>query len=538
MNKFLIYILYQCDLLNIGIFNKSYSGKCRWYQTNSPMRFSRYWTILFVQAVLLIIPIFGFSQKDTIAYLYTFGSVANDVGEDIAATDDGGFVIIGSTASSGDGNTDIYLLKVDSLCNYQWSWALGGVNNDWGYSIKQTFDKGFIIAASTNSYGNGGYDAMLLKRDSLGNYEWQKTYGGNDWDFAYDVVQTFDSGFVFCGETYNNTTGFADVYVVKTNSVGDTLWTKTVGGSLVDKGNALIQTLDSNIVVAGIKNTISDSTQAYVLKFDKDGTLLWDSIYGGGGYESLADVIELQSGKYAFTGTSNSLNSNPDLDHYYLKLDTNGILLNFNTFVTSGANSNDDESNSILQLQDGRLLITGYTKSFGYAKKDVHTNAINDNGNWAGIGVTFGLTENDEILSSVITNNGRIVLVGKTNTYGMGNNDVFIIRLDTIYQAFYANQSQYSFVEDIAAISVKEYAQHKIESTIFPNPAKNSIEIYTSKYPIDVKLIDVSGKIVFVATLVKSSNQLNLKNIKAGFYSLILLNNKEILDVEKLIITE
>lgn len=492
----------------------------------------------FLIYILLIFPIFGFSQKDTIAYLYTFGSVANDVGEDIAATDDGGFTIIGSTASSGDGNTDIYLLKVDSLCNYQWSWALGGANNDWGYAIKQTFDKGFIIAASTNSYGNGGYDAILLKRDSLGNYEWQKTYGGNDWDFAYDVVQTFDSGYVFCGETYNNTNGFADVYVVKTNSVGDTLWTRTVGGSLVDKGNALIQTLDSNIVVAGIKNTISDSTQAYVLKFNKDGMLLWDSVYGGGEYESLADVIELQSGKYAFTGTSNSLNSNPDLDHYYLKLDTNGILLNFNTFVTSGANSNDDESNSILQLQDGRLLITGYTKSFGFAKKDVHTNAINDNGNWAGIGVTFGLTENDEILSSVITNNGRIVLVGKTNTYGMGNNDVFIIRLDTIYQAFYANQSQYSFVEDIAAISVKEYAKQKIESTIFPNPAKKSIEIYTSKYPIDVELIDVFGKIVFVTTLDKSNNQLTLVNIKAGFYSLILLNNKEILDVEKLIITD
>ncbi len=492
----------------------------------------------FLIYIVLILPIFGFSQKDTIAYLYTFGSVANDVGEDIAATDDGGFAMIGSTASSGDGNTDIYLLKVDSLCNYQWSWALGGANNDWGYSIKQTFDKGFIIAASTNSYGNGGYDAMLLKRDSLGNYEWQKTYGGNDWDFAYDVVQTFDSGYVFCGETYNNTNGFADVYVVKTNSVGDTLWTKTVGGSLVDKGNALIQILDSNIVVAGIKNTISDSTQAYVLKFNKDGTLLWDSVYGGAKYESLADVIELQSGKYAFTGTSNTLNTNNDLDVYFIILDTTGNILSSNALVTSGINSDDDEANSIIQLQDGRLLLIGYTKTYGFAKKDVLVNAIDEYGNYGNIGATFGLTENDEILSSVITNNGRIILVGKTNTYGMGNNDVFIIRLDTIYQTFYANQSQYSFVEDIAPISVNEYAQNKVDVTIFPNPSKNFIEIQTSKYPINAELIDLFGKTVFVTTLDKSNNQLTLVNTKAGFYSLILLNNKEILSVEKLIITD
>lgn len=492
----------------------------------------------FLIYILLIFPTFGFSQKDTIAYIYTFGSVANDVGEDIAATDDGGFAIIGSTASSGDGNTDIYLLKVDALCNYQWSWALGGVNNDWGYSIKQTYDKGFIIAASSNSYGNGGYDAMLLKRDSLGNYQWQKTYGGNDWDFAYDVVQTFDSGFVFCGETYNNTNGFADVYVVKTNSVGDTLWTRTVGGSLVDKGNALIQTLDSNILVAGIKTTTIDSTQAYVLKFDKDGMLLWDSVYGGAKYESLADVIELQSGKYAFTGTSNSLNTNNDLDVYYIILDTTGNILSSNALVTSGVDSDDDEANSIIQLQDGRLLLIGYTKTYGFAKKDVVVNAIDEYGNYGNIGATFGLTENDEILSSVITSDGRIILVGSTNTYGMGNNDVFVIRLDTIYQTFYANQSQYSFVEDIAPISVNEYDQHKIESTIFPNPTKNFIEIQTSKFPIDVNLIDVSGKIVFVTTLVKSSNQLNLKNIKAGFYSLMFLNNKEIFGIEKLIITE
>ena len=492
----------------------------------------------FLFYILLILPIFGFSQKDTIAHLYTFGSVANDVGEDICATDDSGFAIIGSTASSGDGNTDIYLLKVDSLCNYQWSFALGGTNNDWGYSIKQTYDKGFIIVASTNSYGNGGYDAMLLKRDSLGNYQWQKTYGGNDWDFAYDVVETFDSGYVFCGETYNNSAGFSDVYVVKTNSVGDTLWTRTVGGSLIDKGNALIQTLDSNIVVAGIRNTPTDSTQAYVLKFDKDGTLIWDSVYGGVKYESLADVIELQSGKYAFTGTSNSLNSNFDLDHYYIKLDTNGILLNSETLVTNGINSNNDESNSIVQLQDGRLLIIGYTKSFGYAKKDVHINAINDNGNWAGIGVTFGYNQDDEIFGSVLTNNGRLALVGSTTSYGMGNSDLFLIRLDTIYHTNYFNQHTLFEFEDIAPITVHELLLSNTVLTIYPNPTKSYINIKTKTYPISCIIYDNIGRNVFSTVVNQENFKLNIDFLPVGLYTLSFSNQSNFYGLKKLIITK
>lgn len=246
--------------------------------------------------ILAFILSFSFSfvsaQTDTIVRLRAFGGLDNDVAEEIQPTVDGGYIVIGATSSNSWGNTDGYLLKVDSNCNYEWSKALGGSNNDWGYSIKPTYDNGYIVAISTNSFGNGGYDACLMKRDSLGNYEWKKIYGGNDWDFVYSVEQTYDSGYVFCGETYNNTNGYSDVYVVKTNSLGDTLWTRTVGGSLIDKGISVIETSDSNIVVGGIRNTIADSTQMYVLKFNSLGNLLWDSIYGGSKYENINQIIE------------------------------------------------------------------------------------------------------------------------------------------------------------------------------------------------------------------------------------------------------
>lgn len=328
--------------------------------------------------LLFITPFIGFSQRDTVAYLYTFGGLNNDNAEAIEATSDGGYIVVGSTSSNSSGNTDIYLLKVDSLCVYQWSFALGGNNNDWGYSVKQTFDKGFIIAASSNSTPSGGYDAVLYKRDSLGGYVWTKYYGGQDWDFAYDVEQTYDSGFVFCGETYNNTSGFSDVYVVKTDNLGDTLWTRTIGGALIDKGNSIIETSDSNIVVAGIRSTVADSSDIYVLKFNDSGILIWDSIYSHPLYDVANCVIETSNGNFVIGGSNTSLSASNDKDFYLLRINNNGSFIWENNFTVIG----DDEIFDIEEDVNGSLINVGHIEGFGAGMKDAFLFYINSNGSW------------------------------------------------------------------------------------------------------------------------------------------------------------
>ena len=485
-----------------------------------------------IRIVLLFMPLFGFSQKDTIAHLYTFGSLANDIGEDISATSDGGFIVVGSTASSGDGNTDVYLLKIDSLCNKEWSWALGGLNNDWGYAVKQTYDNGYIIAATSNSFGNGGYDAMLIKRDSFGNYEWQKTYGGNDWDFAYDVVQTFDSGYVFCGETYNNTNGYSDVYVVKTNSIGDTVWTRTVGGTLIDKGNALIQTSDSNIVVAGLKNTLSDSTQAYVLKFDKNGALLWDSVYGGASNEAIQDIIQTQDGLYTLAGYSTGVVAG-DKDYYVIKVDENGMLIWERFF--SGVK--DEEANALAEIDNGDLWIVGYTEAHGGGKKDPKIFRINSGGWWANQNSTFGTLEDETATGIALGLSGNVYLSGYTNSYGEGLNDLLVIRVDTIVA-----QQQYNVTSniDVAAIGLSEYKVNKSIFRVFPNPSTHYISIEFEEAPAQVTITNLMGSIV----LSKSINQpilkvdLDISSLSSGIYLLECRNNKGEKSVEKLIVLD
>lgn len=480
--------------------------------------------------LFIIIPLLSHAQKDTIAHLYTFGSVANDLAEDIAATSDGGLILVGSTASSGDGNTDIYLLKIDSTCNKEWSWALGGLNNDWGYSVIETYDKGFLIAASTNSYGNGGYDAMLLKRDSFGNFEWQKTYGGVDWDFAFDVVQTFDSGFVFCGETYNNTSGFSDVFVVKTNVLGDTMWTKTVGGSMEDRANAVIQTSDSNIVVVGYKNTVSDSTQAYLLKFNRDGDLLWDSTYGWSNYEIAKDVVEALDGNYVLAGTTTT--TGLDKDYYVVKTTTNGAKIWEQVY----AGVKDEESNAIAQIDNGDFWVVGYTEANGGGKRDAKMFRINPGGWWAGQNSTFGSLENEDATGFAYGLNGAMYLSGYSDSYGEGLKDLMVIRVDTV-----VSQQQFSVLEniDVAAIGVKETLNNSLSlSKIFPNPAQSIITIDVTQIPQRIQVVDLLGNVLLSQELKSFSTKIDLGSISSGVYLLNLSNNLGVTYVEKLVIID
>jgi len=476
------------------------------------------------QILLFLIPIFGFAQKDTIAHLYTFGGANNDNAEDVEATLDGGYIVVGSTSSYSAGNTDVYLLKIDSLCGYEWSFALGGTNNDWGYSVKQTFDKGFIIAASSNSYGNGGYDAVLMKRDSSGKYQWTKSYGGNDWDFAYSVVQTHDSGYVFCGETYNNTQGLSDVYIVKTDALGDTIWTRTIGGSLEDKGNAVIETSDSNIVVAGLRNTLTDSTQAYVLKLDMNGVLLWDSIYGGVGYEEINGIIATSSGDFVATGI---LDSSNDKDYYLLKTDKDGIKL----WEQGLGGVGDEGGYDIFELVNGNFFVTGYTKVYGGGGKDAHLISVTSGGFWGGQSSTFGGLQDEMCKSFTMGLDGSIKIAGYTNSFGNGLEDVMVISVDTIVTK---QQFTIDTVPDIIPLKVLEL-EDEIHFLLFPNPATNYLQFKTTLKVTRLVFIDVYGRNI-KEIAINSENRIAVDGITNGVFNVLFYDKNQLLGSQKVII--
>src|SRR3989304_100374 len=147
--------------------------------------------------------------------------------------------------------------------------TFGGTSDDWGFSVQQTTDGGYIITGTITSFGAGYEDVYLIKTDANGNTLWTKTFGGTSSDEGYSAQQTTDGGFVITGYTGSFGAGIDDVYLINTNGSGDTLWTKTFGGIGIDYGLSAQQTTDGGYVIAGVTQSFGGGIDAfYLLKND------------------------------------------------------------------------------------------------------------------------------------------------------------------------------------------------------------------------------------------------------------------------------
>ena len=193
--------------------------------------------------LVLMLAMIGLSANaQQITFQKTYGGTGNDYANSVQQTTDGGYIIAGYTASFGGDSSHVYLIKTDSLGDTLWTKTYGGDSSDIGNSVQQTTDGGYIVAGTTNSFGAGNVDVYLIKTNSIGDTMWTKTYGGTNIDVGSYVRQTLDGGYIIARYTGSFGAGGFDVYLIKTNSLGDTLWTRTYGGTFADFGSSVQQT--------------------------------------------------------------------------------------------------------------------------------------------------------------------------------------------------------------------------------------------------------------------------------------------------------
>lgn len=207
-----------------------------------------------------------------ILHEHTYGGPEPDSAWSAALADDGGYVIAGRTKSEGSGLDDVWLIKTDREGKLEWERAFGGPNADEAESVDCTRDGGYVITGETRSFGAGGGDVWLIKTDSSGNKEWDRTFGGPEWDTGSCVRQTVDGGFIIVGKTMSCGAGSVDAWLIKTDSRGNREWDRTFGGPDIDHGNCVQATADGGYVIVGYTQSFgAGKKDLWVIKTDADG---------------------------------------------------------------------------------------------------------------------------------------------------------------------------------------------------------------------------------------------------------------------------
>lgn len=252
-----------------------------------------------------------------LAWFKVFGDVHNNQGYSVTQTIDGGFAIVGSTLNYSTFNNNIFLIRTDNMGNTLWTKKYYSSSDSYGFSIRQTFDGGFIIGGQKNNY------ASLIKTDSTGSFLWVKSFVNYAGGYCNSVQQTSDSGFIMTGYLQDSATYFPKVFLLKTNSVGDTLWTKKYGGNKYDVANSVCQTSDSGFIIAGFTSSfgVMDS-DVYLIRTKPNGDTLWTKTYGDNREDIAYSVFQTKDGGFLAGGYSKSFGGFSEV--YVIKTDPMG----------------------------------------------------------------------------------------------------------------------------------------------------------------------------------------------------------------------
>ncbi|UCE37749.1 MAG: Ig-like domain-containing protein [Thermoplasmata archaeon] len=262
-----------------------------------------------------------------------FGGINTDLGTSVQETSDGGFIIAGHTYSWGAGGTDAWLIKTDSSGSEEWNKTFGGSQGDYGISVQETSDSGFIIAGDTESFGAGNDDVWLIKTDSIGNEQWNRTFGGSNSDFGRSVQETSDGGFIITG--YSWFTGHYDVRLIKTDSSGIEEWSKTFGGDRSDRGYSVRETPDGGFIIAGHTQSYGmGGDDVWLIKTDSSGNEKWNKTFGGGSTDTCYSIQVTSDKGFILTGSTYSF-GDPDSDVWLIKTNETGCVPFFYGEITS-----------------------------------------------------------------------------------------------------------------------------------------------------------------------------------------------------------
>lgn len=431
----------------------------------------------------------------------TYGAPGSyNEGKSLGLTSDSGYVIFGSTGGWGAVNGDMVLIKTDSAGIQQWARIYGTNNSEQGISMKICADKGYILAGNTNNSEDGNYDVYLVKTDSLGTTIWAKTIGGSNWDFCSEIIETTD-GFYLLTNTTNITTNENSITIYKLDVNGNEIWTRnyTIGSG--NKANAIISYNSDTLLFCGKSfNELTNSEDAFITMINSTGDNLWTYFYGDERKEWANSIVKNPAG---FIGVSaNKLMIEGNRRPYFFSIDVTGTV-QFNELQTGPQdievsnikyNSTFNSYNIALEFNDETYVSSGMYH-FGLPFFYVCSNVLDGLGN----------SKTGEI---VVNYDGGFTGVGTAFFLTPGQSSIFLMRMGSFCEKSNNN-----------LLNIGNINENKI--IIFPNPANDLLQLDDSIAEV-ISITTITGQLVPV---ILNQQNISTAHLSNGTYFLSYKNN-------------
>lgn len=352
----------------------------------------------------------------------TYGGVARDKGWVVHQTQDGGFILDGYTTSYGNGQNDIWLIKTDSNGNKIWDKTYGGTGSESSRSVHQTEDGGYIIGGSTDSFGNGNTDFLVIKTDAAGILQWQKTFGTRNEDYCQAVQQLPNGNYILTGDW--DLSGTSDLCLIEIDSEGNELWSKLFSGDQIGFPSDLQLTSDGGFIIAGTLIDLSGNAYIWLLKTDVTGDLIWEKTFGTD-VPQIAIAVHQTTDNGFFVGGW-TMPSDLKRSMVVLKVDETGNLLWEKRFPIGQSTESYVNGPGLDVTNDGSYIIAGeqivsQNRNAWLIKTDMNGNVL-----W---NVTIGGVSDDYSCGVQQIDDEHYIIIGATSSYGAGGYDVWLIKV-------------------------------------------------------------------------------------------------------------
>jgi hypothetical protein len=319
------------------------------------------------------------SKKSDTPLIKTYGGSGIEIAKDMVRSEDGGFVLAGSTTSKGNGESDGYLVRIDSRGNMIWDAAFGGKNNEAFYGIAKASDHGYVACGKIETGTDKSRDLYIVKVDDAGKLVWEKNYGDAKEEEGNCIIPTSDKGYIIAGLTNSKGKGSGDAWIVKISQNGSIEWDRTFGSKSPDFANSITRTKDGGYAVAGFGGEKND---IFVAKLDSKGNAIWEKFIGTANYETANSIIETEDGSLVLSGMQQQKPNVMLVDALIVKLSPKGDVI-WQKAVKSIESSNTRKSNDAVtanELAYGSAMSIKQTQDKGFITCGTFSEQTKENG--------------------------------------------------------------------------------------------------------------------------------------------------------------